>query len=240
MKAMTSREPRRPSPAAGRLRSCAPVLLWGLCAILPTLSACAHNEGPPPAMLTGETMPSLIDNRGGGAALATTAPPSEAPETSARSIEVAPRPAHRPPPRSAPPAETSPPRAPAAGRSPAAELVAKDRVSYAGARGTIRRQELLTVLDRSPAAFLRSVESEPHIEARRFRGWRIVSFFASDPRFGDIDLRSGDVVTRINGRTIEQPDHFFVVWQELRAARELRVDLLRNGKPHVSRWDIVD
>ena len=196
---------------------------------------CAHQEGPPPALLSGEVMPSMIPEGReapevrptartiGGAAL------EPAVDGGQRSAAPSSDPMKKEAPRPAPP--PAPPPASAAPRG---------RVAYAGARGQIRRQELMSVLDKSPAAFLRRVESEPHIEARRFRGWRIVSFFASDPRFGDIDLRSGDVVTRINGRTIEQPDHFFVVWQELRAARELRVELLREGKPHVSRWEIVD
>jgi hypothetical protein len=111
---------------------------------------------------------------------------------------------------------------------------------YAGPAGTIPRKELLSFLDTRPAVFLRRVESEPRIEGGRFRGWRIVSFFPDDPRFRDIDLVSGDVVTRVNGLSIEQPDQFIKAWEQLRAARELRVDMLRNGRPHIARWTIID
>jgi hypothetical protein len=114
------------------------------------------------------------------------------------------------------------------------------RVAYAGARGTIPRGELVRMLDQSPALFLRRVDSEPRFEGGRFRGWQIKSVFADDPRFSGIDVRKGDVVTRVNGQPIEQPDQFILVWQNLRQARELRVDLLRNGQPHVARWSIVD
>lgn len=199
-------------------------------------ASCAHQEGPPPALLSGEVMPSMIPEGReptevrptartiGGAAL------EPAVDSGQRSAAPSSDPMKKEAPRAAP----QPPGTPTVPAAP------RGRVAYAGARGQIRRQELMSVLDKSPAAFLRRVESEPHIEARRFRGWRIVSFYPGDKRFEDIDLQSGDVVTRINGRGIEQPDSFFVVWQELRAARELRVELLREGKPHVSRWEIVD
>ncbi len=113
-------------------------------------------------------------------------------------------------------------------------------VRYAGPAGMIPRKQLLTFLDTRPAIFLRNVESEPRIDGGRFRGWRIVSFYAGDPRFRDIDLLSGDVVTKVNGLPIEQPDQFIKVWEQVRDAAELRVDMLRNGRPHIARWTIVD
>lgn len=123
---------------------------------------------------------------------------------------------------------------------PPAGEAAPAAVAYAGPRGNIRRADLMGFLDRSPASFLRNVTSEPRVEGGRFRGWTLVSFYPGDPRFVGIDLQQGDVITRINGKPIEQPDQFILVWQELRSARELRVDLLRSGRPHVSRWAISD
>lgn len=150
--------------------------------------------------------------------------------------------AQRPPPEHVadpiPTAAAEPKAEPEAAPEPEAS---KDgRVAYAGARGTIRRGDLVRMLDQSPALFLRRVDSEPRFEAGRFRGWQINAVFPGDPRFAGIDVRRGDVVTRVNGQPIEQPDQFIVVWQALRQARELRVDLLRNGQPHVARWSIVD
>ncbi|MCS6911975.1 MAG: hypothetical protein RMK29_01260 [Myxococcales bacterium] len=130
--------------------------------------------------------------------------------------------------RSKPP-PSAPPLAPEASRGPSA-----------GRQGTILRAELLRILDQSPALFLRQVDSEPRFEGGRFRGWYIHSFFPGDPRFVGIDLMRGDVVTRINGQPIEMPEQFIAVWEKLRQARELRVELLRNGQPHVARWAIVD
>lgn len=125
-------------------------------------------------------------------------------------------------------------------QEPAPAGEAQPAVPYAGPRGAIRRAELVRFLERPPAVFLRNVTSEPRFEGGRFRGWTLMSFFPGDPRFTGIDLRQGDVILRVNGHPIEQPDQFIFVWQELRQAKELRVDLLRSGKPHVSRWTIAD
>lgn len=146
-----------------------------------------------------------------------------------------------PPPPEAPPRapDAEPPPAPLS-IDPAPASAPGARVPFAGPKGTIRRTELVAVLEHRPAAFLRKVDSEPHLENGRFRGWAIRSFFPGDPRFSSIDLQRGDVVTRINGRSIERPDQFIQVWEDLRQARELRVELLRNGQPHVSRWAIID
>jgi type II secretory pathway component PulC len=121
----------------------------------------------------------------------------------------------------------SPPSAPPSSQLPSAP-------------GTIARAELKRVLDASPGYFLQHVQTEPRFAAGHFRGWRLVSFFPGDTRFSGVDLQAGDVVTRINGRPIEQPDQFMVVWTELRSSKELVVDVERNGAPLTLRWIIAD
>lgn len=108
------------------------------------------------------------------------------------------------------------------------------------APGTIHRSELRSVLDRSPGYFLQHVQTEPRFRAGHFHGWRVVSFFPGDDRFAGLDLQAGDVVTRINGKPIEQPDQFMNVWTELRSSKELVVDVERDGAPHTLRWIIAD
>jgi type II secretion system protein C len=105
---------------------------------------------------------------------------------------------------------------------------------------TIARAELVAVLDRSPGAFLSRVDPSPVFRSGRFHGWRLVTFFPGDARFAGVDLRAGDVVTRVNGRTVEKPDQLMEVWQALRTAPELTVDVERNGAPRTLRWSIHD
>ena len=106
--------------------------------------------------------------------------------------------------------------------------------------GAIPRAELAKVLDASPGYFLQHVQTEPRFAKGRFHGWRLVSFFPGDARFAGVDLQAGDVVTRVNGKPIEQPDQFMAVWTELRTSNELVVDVERAGAPHRLRWTIAD
>jgi type II secretory pathway component PulC len=102
------------------------------------------------------------------------------------------------------------------------------------------RGELVKVLDASPGLFLQHVVTEPQLANGRFVGWRLVSFFPGDARFAGVDLQAGDVVTRVNGHAIEQPDQFMAVWDGLRKESQLVVDVQRNGALRTLRWTIAD
>lgn len=97
--------------------------------------------------------------------------------------------------------------------------------------GTLSRGELDAVLDAGIPAFLAKVETEPETADGRFVGFRIVSFFPGDARFAAGPVRVGDVVLAVNGLVIERPEHLFRVWQELRVASGLDIDILRGGRP---------
>jgi hypothetical protein len=106
--------------------------------------------------------------------------------------------------------------------------------------GTITRAELLPVLEGGLGRFLGGVGTEPQVESGRFVGWRITHFFPEDPRFTDIALRPGDVVTSVNAQPIERPEQAFRVWDGLRVASELVVDFTHEGEPQQMRYAIED
>lgn len=106
--------------------------------------------------------------------------------------------------------------------------------------GTIRRPDYDQLLAGPPGAFLALVPVTPAFESRRFIGWRIEAFFPGDPRLARVDVRVGDVVLRINGKSIEHPEQFIEVWREARGLSELRVDLLRDGLPRRLSFSIVE
>lgn len=108
------------------------------------------------------------------------------------------------------------------------------------APGVIPRAALAEVLAESPGYFLQHVQTEPRFDHGRFAGWRLVSFFPGDARFAGVDLQAGDVVTRVNGKPIEEPDQFMAVWQSLRTSKELVVDVERAGASRTLRWTIAD
>ena len=80
----------------------------------------------------------------------------------------------------------------------------------------------------------------PKHDRGHFRGWIVRSLHAGDVCFADVDLRAGDVVTRINGHAIERPEEAHEVWAELRTAPALVVDFLRDGQRRTLRFAIVD
>jgi type II secretory pathway component PulC len=136
-------------------------------------------------------------------------------------------------------AEPRPPaQAPAAEQTAAAE--AAPEVTPTRPEGTIARADLDAVLAGGLGRFLQGVETEPFREGGRFVGFRVLSFYPDDPALSSVDLSSGDVVVRVNGQSIERPEHAIRVWDSLRVASELVVDVLRDGEPRELRFAIVD
>jgi type II secretory pathway component PulC len=139
-----------------------------------------------------------------------------------------------------PPPPPAAPTAPAAAAPPPADPPPATSLPAASGNGTIEREELVKVLNASPGLFLQHVITEPQLHNGRFVGWRLVSFFPGDARFAGVDLQAGDVVTRINGHAIEEPDQFMAVWDGLRRDSQLVVDVQRNGAARTLRWTIAD
>ena len=94
-------------------------------------------------------------------------------------------------------------------------------------RDEISRAELDAVLDAGPARFLRRVDRKAVLRTGKFLGWRIV---ALDPLLEGV-VGPGDILVRVNRRSMERPEVFFDVWQSLRHARELVLEILREDKP---------
>ncbi len=101
----------------------------------------------------------------------------------------------------------------------------------------ITREALDRVLAAGPAAILGMVETAPVLNKGKFIGFRIAAFPLGPP--GGIDLRLGDVVTRVNGLEIERPEQFFAVIEELRVAEVLTFSVVRDGVGQVLRYPVV-
>jgi hypothetical protein len=185
--------------------------------VLPRLG---RSSGPQSTLIAPWSLKWLLCAVLGGCATSPRAAPESPPTASEAFVPTSPA----PPP--APPIETS---------------SSKDDVGQrASPPRTILRSQLTQVLNRSPAYFLSQVQTEPRFVDGRFRGWKLVSFFPGDARFAGVDVRPGDVITRINGRPIEQPDQFMLVWDRLRVERELVLEFERDGTPRTLRWTIAD
>ena len=106
--------------------------------------------------------------------------------------------------------------------------------------GSIARAELDTVLDAGPGAFLRGLQVDPEVVDHRLRGWRIRRFWPGDARFARVDLLPGDLVLTVNGHLIVRPEHLQSVWDGLRDAHRLTVEVDRQGAIYQLDYTIVD
>jgi hypothetical protein len=147
-------------------------------------------------------------------------------------------------------AEAAPPRAPEA--SQAYHALAEDAddgsgpsvpppgcVARVGADG-LRRSALKRTVDAGLGRWLQTVSVDPLLARGRFRGWIIRSLNSEDACFAGVDLRAGDVVTRVNGRGVEHPEEALEVWTRLPTSSELVIDFLRDGQARKVRFGIVD
>jgi type II secretory pathway component PulC len=104
----------------------------------------------------------------------------------------------------------------------------------------IRRSAVLNVLSAGFGAFLQKVtlDERPVFAAGKFHGFRVV---ALDPeQFRGVDLKPGDVVTRVEGMPIEHPEEAIQAFNSLQVASELRVDYDRDGVPRTLRYRIIE
>jgi type II secretory pathway component PulC len=81
---------------------------------------------------------------------------------------------------------------------------------------------------------------DPKVERGRFRGWVVRKLYPEDPCYREVDVRPGDVVVKVNGRSVERPEHADTVWKSLRTAPALTVELLRDGRPITVTLPIAD
>jgi hypothetical protein len=106
--------------------------------------------------------------------------------------------------------------------------------------GVIARADLVPVLDAGLGAYLQNVETQPAFHQGVFVGFRIVSLFPGELTYASLDLRPGDTVTRVNGRSIERPEQAVAVWEALRTASNLVVHYRRGEEEHALHFRIVD
>jgi S1-C subfamily serine protease len=107
--------------------------------------------------------------------------------------------------------------------------------------GVLKRSAVVRVADAGIGQWLaEGAEVERKIAKTRFQGWEIRKLYPGDPCYQDVDLRPLDVVTRLNGKSIEKPDQAFEALNSLRTAPELVVDFLRDGQPKKLSLPIAD
>jgi type II secretory pathway component PulC len=133
-----------------------------------------------------------------------------------------------------------PPRAAVAGPASHASTAKAAPGSVGLPANAIRRSAVQAVLSAGPGAFLQSLAVDDHAVflAGKFHGFRIAALRGDS--WAGVDLRPGDVVTRVNGFSIEHPEQAAEAFYSLKVASELRVEYERDGEPRELRFGIVD
>ena len=96
--------------------------------------------------------------------------------------------------------------------------------------GHVLRPEVDRVLvQQGPPWLLRRVMREETFgKDGHFMGWRITGL---PEEWRAIDLRPGDIVSRVNGKTLETPDEAWDAWKAIAGATEIKLALVRDGAP---------
>jgi type II secretory pathway component PulC len=105
----------------------------------------------------------------------------------------------------------------------------------------LKRSAIHAAIVQGLGAFLQhaDLDDAPVRVDGHFRGFRIAGL--RDPPFwAGVDLKPGDVVTRVNGFPIERPEQAQTAFESLEVASELRVSYERNGEPRELVYPIVE
>lgn len=105
--------------------------------------------------------------------------------------------------------------------------------------GSLFRTDVNRAVEDGLGYFLQRVSVDPEIVAGKFQGFRIVELRPAEFWEG-VDLKPGDVVTRVNGQSIERDIEAYNAFQGLLSAPSLRVSFVRGGSARELVFAIVD
>lgn len=101
--------------------------------------------------------------------------------------------------------------------------------SKAGAPdGSVDRRLLEGILRQGPGWLLVRVPIEEVMDQGKFKGWRVQEL---PVEWAHVDIEPGDVVTAVNGHTLEREDDLWIAWTTLAAAKSIKISYSREGEP---------
>ena len=111
-------------------------------------------------------------------------------------------------------------------------------------RESLPRSIVLAGIKAGLGRFLAYVEVDPVLETkggkRSFVGWRVTKLRGPVGTWDGVDVQVGDTVLRVNGFKIERDFQADAAFRSLAVASEIRVSLVRDGKPIELRFSISD
>jgi type II secretory pathway component PulC len=130
-----------------------------------------------------------------------------------------------------------PPAPPQAAAKPV--TVAAAPVAPRPPKGALFRQDVDAFVDGGFPQFLQHVDVAPRLVDGQFRGWSIVNLSPRDFWTG-VDLKPGDIVTRVNDLPIERETEAYDAFESLKRADNLRVSFQRDGQTRMLEYKIVE
>ncbi len=94
----------------------------------------------------------------------------------------------------------------------------------------ISRAELNRLVQEEGERHLRDVRIMPAFEGGQAVGFRL-AFVRPDSLFTRLGLRQGDLIRRVNGRSLDSPEKALALYAELRDASRVDVEIDRSGTP---------
>jgi hypothetical protein len=103
-------------------------------------------------------------------------------------------------------------------------------------KGSVARPYVDLVLREGPGWLLEKVPVEEVITNGKFVGWRVREL---PVEWSGGDLRVGDVITRVNEKSLETPNDFWAAWSTLGVASSIAIDYVRGQEARAVAIPIV-
>ncbi|MEZ4286931.1 MAG: hypothetical protein R3A47_02035 [Polyangiales bacterium] len=103
----------------------------------------------------------------------------------------------------------------------------------------VSRGELRRTVDGGLGRFFQTVHVSPAMKAQKFIGFRLENIATDSPVEG-LALEPGDIVTRVNGSSIDRPEQALSVWSRLADGDQIVIDFLHGDAPRSTTIPIVD
>jgi general secretion pathway protein C len=97
--------------------------------------------------------------------------------------------------------------------------------------GPSAAERLTRLATENPALVGQVIRAQAVLSNGQQRGYRVFPAPNQDALFSRLGLRSGDLVTHINGTPLDDPQRGAEVFSTLQSAADARVTVVRNGKP---------